>query len=92
MTEFRQPLSKCHRDTKGSTTPPRPADAADVYRASRHYPDRLAVAVDLPLPSVRARAKYIGGLTWMLYRYPHMLSMAPTRAPLAVALRGSLAR
>ena len=64
-----------------------------IERAATVYPDRLAVAVDLPLPSVPARAKSIGWwLTWMLYCYPHMLSMAPTRAPLAVALRGSLAR
>ena len=33
-----------------------------------------------------------GGFTWVLYCCPHMLSMAPTRAPLAVALNGSLAR
>ena len=62
-----------------------------IERAATVYPDRLAVAVDLPLPSVPARVTF-GGLTWMLYCYPHMLSMAPTRAPLAVALRGSLAR
>ena len=63
-----------------------------IERAATVYPDRLAVAVDLPLPSVPARVNPFGGLTWMLYCYPHMLSMAPTRAPLAVALRGSLAR
>ena len=61
-----------------------------IERAATVYPDRLAVAVDLPLPSVPAST--FGGLTWMLYCYPHMLSMAPTSAPLAVALHGSLAR
>jgi hypothetical protein len=31
-----------------------------IERAATVYPDRLAVAVDLPFPSVAARAKSIG--------------------------------